>query len=433
MLEAMGLELALPSVIMVDAAANLLPAVDAWDGSEGPRPRVVVAPGSLTLERRDYARAERTQERWLQARRAQVAYLAAHLEEFGWLPDSPDPTRVVSDFSRKSRGRMTKVLTQLDYTPMFGDGLSPLLTMSTLTYPGDWLDRAPNGRAVKRHLLMFRKRFYRAWGFELVCCWKLEFQWRGAPHFHFLHAAPSGFARAAVGVVGAGLSYPQWLSVVWPDIVAHPDPEQRRRHEAAGTGVDWATGLTSRDPKRISVYFTKHSLYAAKEYQHRVPDDWRLPGAGPGRFWGYWGLSKATRAVELSEADYLAVVRIMRRWVRAQGTTREVSVRYTRGGRPESKYAEVIGLAGAQLVAAHRVRWRVRRRPVGWLANGAGFVSVNDGPAMASVLARFLSADVGESAADRRVRLVAATGSIREMVRTAEMALCYESDEHGRP
>jgi hypothetical protein len=55
---------------------------------------------------------------------------------------------------------------------------------------------------------------------------------------------------------------------------------------------------------------------------------------------------------------------------------------------PRGAYPEVIGLAGAQLVARHRARRRTVRRRARYLANGAGFVCANDGPALASGLAR---------------------------------------------
>ncbi len=389
--------------------------------AEGPRPRLVVSPGSLTFERRDYARAERTQQRWLESRRQQVAYLAAYFAECGEFPKIPDPTRVVTEFSAKSRGRMMKVFTQLDYTPLFSHAVK-LLAVGTLTYPADWVTVAPNGRAAKRHLKIFRKRYKRAWGVDLVCTWKFEFQERGAPHWHFLHAPPHGFAAGSgtrgVKAVGDRLPYKQWLSAVWADIVAHPDPEERRKHLAAGTNVEWATGLRSTDPKRIAVYFTKHGLFHAKEYQNQVPEEWQELGNGPGRFWGYWGMEKALATVELSQSDYQATVRILRRWIRAQGTTRQVRRWYQPGGQVQSKYAEVIGLAGAQLVGAVRGgRWRLRRGPVRWLANGAGFVSLNDGPQMASALARLLVKRPPETSADRRARLVAATGSIASPTR----------------
>jgi hypothetical protein len=49
-----------------------------------------------------------------------------------------------------------------------------------------------------------------------------------------------------------------WLSITWADIVAHPDPDQRRKHRAAGTGVDYAEGIRLTDPRRMAVYFAKY-------------------------------------------------------------------------------------------------------------------------------------------------------------------------------
>ena len=55
----------------------------------------------------------------------------------------------------------------------------------------------------------------------------------------------------------------------------------------AGTAVDVLKGLRACDPKRLAIYFTKHSSPNSldyKEYQHIVPDVWRGAGRGPGRF-----------------------------------------------------------------------------------------------------------------------------------------------------
>jgi hypothetical protein len=69
-------------------------------------------------------------------------------------------------------------------------------------------------------------------------------------------------------------------------------------------------------------------------------------------------------------------------------STRQVRAR---AGMPCSAYKDVIGLAGAQLLDAHRVRRRTVRRRARYLHRGAGFVCVNDGPALAAVLARVIS------------------------------------------
>jgi hypothetical protein len=79
--------------------------------------------------------------------------------------------------------------------------------------------------------------------------------------------------RHAVGRLGR--TFREWLSQEWADIVTHPDPEQRARHLLAGTAVDILNGLRACGPKRLAIYFTKHSspnLLSNKEYQHIVPD-----------------------------------------------------------------------------------------------------------------------------------------------------------------
>ena len=47
---------------------------------------------------------------------------------------------------------------------------------------------------------------------------------------------------------------------------------------SAGVAVDMREGTRMRDPKRVAVYFLKHSApgdgSGSKEYQHRVPDLW---------------------------------------------------------------------------------------------------------------------------------------------------------------
>ncbi|MGO4747142.1 hypothetical protein AB4212_00600, partial [Streptomyces sp. 2MCAF27] len=270
-------------------------------------------------------------------------------------------------------------------------------------------------------------RFERAWGFAFVGVWKLEFQRRGAPHVHLWGPQPEGPAgefRRLTQVryrpaVGDGLAYKQWLSVVWPDIVfaeveaelkAKPDAErqehiaeQRRRNQLAGTAVDGDEGDRMTDPRRLAIYFTKHGSYGAKEYQNQAPEEWRAPGCGPGRFWGYKGLEKATAGVELAPADAVFVARTMRRLARSQGVTRQVSVRRTvGGGQVRSKYPDVIGLAGAQYLPQAKARYRKVRRPVVRLASGAGFLCVNDGPAIAAGLARALECRIQDPETARR-------------------------------
>jgi hypothetical protein len=372
----------------------------AWDGEEGPRHRLVLAAGAFAIEAPDLARRERRYERAEQARRTSADQAATYIARGEDVPTA-EPCREITGWSRKSRANMVRALCELDYRPML-DEPGRLPAMLTLTYPGDWLTVAPDGKAAKRHLHAFRRRYVKAWGEDIRAVWKLEFQRRGAPHFHLLLVPPHGVARIpgsrarSSAWVGAGKSFREWVSAVWADIVGHPDPEQRRRHQLAGTGLDFSEGLRAHDPKRVAVYFTKHGAFAAKEYQNCVPEPWQQPGQGPGRFWGYWGLHRVTVPVEVTPEDATRAARVVRRWARAQGTTREVSVTRTKGGQLRSEQALVQSLAGAQLVQVpvstrrRKVRRRVRR-----LGSGKGFVSVNNGQLFALAVARAIGLPPG--------------------------------------
>lgn len=409
-----------PPVDLLNAVRDFIPALPPWDGHEGPRARVSYSPGAIAVSRSDLARRERTLNRAAALNEITVDTLAGELvdycpthgapvviehrgERHPWCPtcgadlipghfrERPPSRAEVLRWSRKSRANMTRALCEIDYGPMLYRGHPP--AMITLTYPGDWLTVAPNGAAAKRHFWAFRRAYARAWGRPLLAVWKLETQRRGAPHFHMLMTPPRGAAAAGRY---AGLNFRRWLSETWARIVGHPDPEQRLRHRGAGTRIDFADGLRARDPKRVAIYFTKHGSFRAKEYQNQTPTEWQAPGQGPGRFWGYWHLRREVRAVELSPEDAILAARTIRRWARAQGTTHQVEAWRTPGGRLRPASWDVIGLAGAQELAAQsdlpgryrRVRRRVRRMRG---RGGAGWVSVNDGSAFMSQLARYLT------------------------------------------
>lgn len=370
-----------PKADLVAFAAGQFAPLPPWKGEEGPRFRIVVSPGSMAVESRDLAKAERTWERTERARQLEVEMIAAYIEEHGDPPPEPLPSREITEWSRKSRARMFRAFCELDYQPLLGRPGIP--GMVTLTYPGDWLPVAPDGKSAKKHLKKFRKRWARAWGGPMLACWKLEFQHRGAPHFHLFTVVPTGRSRD-------GRVFREWLSATWAEVVDHPDPEEFRKHLLAGTGVDFAAGLRARDPRRIAVYFSKHGLYAAKEYQNVVPVEWQEPGKGPGRFWGVWNLQRCAKVVEVTPAAATLAARVMRRWARAQDVTCQVTVKRTKGGAVRCECPEVIGLAGAQLVESRTFRKRKVRRRAKRLPRGRGWISLNDGPAFALEVARYL-------------------------------------------
>lgn len=279
---------------------------------------------------------------------------------------------------------MCRTFAELDYSPLLESGRVP--AMVTLTYPRDWEVVAPDGASVKRHMVLWRKRFQREYGEQARYIWKLEFQRRGAPHIHLWMAPPISPGRS-------GHSFAQWLSEAWTQVVDHPDVEQKARHRLAGTAIDVRNGLKACDPKRLAIYFTKHSspdLDGDKEYQHIVPELWRHPGRGPGRFWGVYGLKKAIAIVEVGQDAYLAARRIVRRWSRNQAVYGDSASRFPTAVVPRTAVRLVPRVGRETGAAAHR---RVRRRRAlcnqGGLAGG--YALVNDGPAFAVQLARAMN------------------------------------------
>jgi hypothetical protein len=389
-----------PGPELVKSAAGLFDHVP-WDGNEGQRPFLQIGPGVLSFRRVDLSKQERAHERQLHRHQIDLAMLTGQLKA-GEVLTEAGLRRIIEEWSRRSRSRMVERVGSLDFTPMMqlmtgvraADGIPGMVT---LTYSGCWLKVAPTGKAVKAHLKQFVKRWERAWGSRPIGLWKLEFQGRSklcdcetcagrddgrAPHVHIYTVPAQGLAGEARRekaladgstyyrpAVGDGLAFRQWLSTVWADIVAHPNPEERAKHLLAGTSLDFAEGMRSSDPKRLAIYFGKHGSYKSKEYQHRVPAAWKVEGGSPGRFWGYWGLQKAVGSVTLGWDDYQAAVRVTRRWAAAQGTTRLVTVMRVNQRTGAIKYRQV-------------------RRRVNRLRQGGGFVMVNDGPAFASAVAR---------------------------------------------
>ncbi len=345
-----------PSAELVQHAADLLPSIGDESGwaaelAEGPRWEIVVSPGVIRVRTRDYAKAERRHEREVERHRKQIDM------DTTWEGDVPEPlpTRgTITGWTRKSRARLVERLGDLDYTRLYGrfkicagcrgeydhylslcprcsssahtveDRTGRLPAMLTLTYPGDWLTVVPDSATAMRHFQALCKRYQRAWGEPLRGPWKKEFQRRGAPHFHISTTPPMGFTEVTgLGGETVTMDFRRWLSITWADIVAHPDPEQYRRHLAAGTGVDYAQGLSLTDPRRMAVYFAKYGTGGGKEYQHQVPREWlttelvctgcgcsydqdrdECPDCGSfeadvvelgsvGRFWGYRGLHRA--------------------------------------------------------------------------------------------------------------------------------------------
>jgi len=149
--------------------------------------------------------------------------------------------------------------------------------MLTLTYPAEF---PMDGRLVKNHWRRFRQWMVR--NNAKTGLWVLEFQKRGAPHFHvFLQ---NSLDRTAV-------------AKAWYRIVNCGNPN----HLRAGTRIE-----RFRFPPALGGYVMK---YAAKLEQKEVPKGYESVG----RFWGTWGKPAITKNVCLPQSVGKHLVRTIRR------------------------------------------------------------------------------------------------------------------------
>lgn len=154
--------------------------------------------------------------------------------------------------------------------------------MFTLTYPSQYpCDGVTCKRHLKRLFQRIERHFYcerlgaykeRSWADEVEgetrwsLFWFLEFQQRGAPHFHIFstHRLPK-----------------DWLAKAWYEICGTDDV----RHLHAGTRCE-----TLRAGRAGTISYA--SKYAAKQEQKAVPESFM----NVGRYWGVSGLRKTLSA-----------------------------------------------------------------------------------------------------------------------------------------
>lgn len=365
--------------------------------------RIEVSPGSVAFRSRDYGRADATEERQKAHTEEEVERLDYFARLRAEIEDGREPVRrgKVRSWSTKSRAKMVERLSTLDYEPMISQGAP---AMVTLTYPGDWVAVAPTAQVAAQHLRLLQLRFRRAFDRKMIGVWKREFQDRGAPHWHILMTPPAVPARD-------GRTFRVWLAETWVEIVGaagcgHAEPAngpsgrieccERHRHLAAhlhDSVVDQREGARYVDPRRVGVYFGKHGSFAAKDYQNEAPAEWLDDEtAGIGRFWGVWGLKPVVRAVEVPPDVADAARRTARRWQAAtalrdrSGAPSTMTVKVWRKKTTIDRETGEIGFRWVRRNVRKRIRPRLRGR--------GGFLALNDGPALAMDLGRYVDAVV---------------------------------------
>lgn len=132
------------------------------------------------------------------------------------------------------------------------------ITFVTLTYPAVWPE---DGRQVKEHLRRFRARIEKKFG-KLRIVWRMEYQERGAPHFHLL-------------IFDAPFICRWWLSKAWVD----SNDTKSWKNFLFGSNIK---GIAEKgESRKVINYVCK---YAGKVEEHVRNDD----NEWCGRFWGKW-------------------------------------------------------------------------------------------------------------------------------------------------
>jgi hypothetical protein len=191
----------------------------------------------------------------------------------------------ITGFSSASRRRLFKLCAAIPWD-LFGRS-----SFVTLTYPRNF---TLDGERVKRDLDTFYKAVDYNYG-KPRGVWKMEFQRRGAPHFHMVLA----------GIEDTN-EFRAWVSATWCRIVGSGD----LRHLTAGTQVQ-------RLRENPAAYFAGYVGFTkgSKEYQHYAPEGYEKLG----RYWGAWGVSPEWLSIELDPEQFVAFRRLVSKWCRSHG------------------------------------------------------------------------------------------------------------------
>jgi len=159
----------------------------------------------------------------------------------------------VSVFSSGSRFRLFRLLHTLKFETM---------TFCTLTYPAEF---PTDPKIYKAHLKEWRRRYEERFG-KVPTVWRLEFQTRGAPHYHLLQL------DAPFAEVG-------YLSELWASVVHSCDEAHKK------IGVDVKLITKGKEARLIATYIAK---YVAKIDNSKLSEQKNKVG----RWWGKWNIEE---------------------------------------------------------------------------------------------------------------------------------------------
>ncbi|HXX88827.1 MAG TPA: hypothetical protein VEI83_01225 [Acidimicrobiales bacterium] len=227
--------------------------------------------------------------------------------------DAPRPGRPtrskITGFSSDSRERLRRRAVSLPWENAVGPGG---IGMVTFTYPEAF---PTDGEVSKAQLKRLYERWRRRYG-KPRGMWKMEFQQRGAPHFHCFVGLPEPEDELRA-----------WLLRQWYEVVRSGD----ERHRFHGVDISrWRWGTLGENRARVGEYFARHGAKGWKSYQNRVPEGY----VSPGQFWGVWGLKPDVRVFPLDWSEFVQHRRLA--WT-LDGKNRQRKVR--KGGGDKGAFA----------------------------------------------------------------------------------------------
>jgi len=244
---------------------------DEKEGPEGPLVINIIS-GSRSPTKRDLARLNLAQNgltkqaplRYRVQRHGKVYEVAPVYSVTSSAPsgDSQEPRGKISGLSSASWGRMVCKLSRVRAGGFM-----------TLTYPGDWRAHAKSPKESKQALRNFRKKLVSTYPDVLGGVWILEFQERGAPHYHLWTVHDRRILQ------GEWESRSKWVSVNW-------------QRFGGGKISNWEP---TRFPDAAARYAAKEG---SKRFQKDPPEGWP-----PGRFWGEFGEAHLEEVEDLGEMD----------------------------------------------------------------------------------------------------------------------------------
>lgn len=171
----------------------------------------------------------------------------------------------ITELSFRARSRLYHVALET---------MIPLTSMITLTYPGQF---PTDGESAKKDLKYFLNAYRRRFP-DSNYLWILEFQKRGAPHYHILTDVYDILYRDRV-----------WLATVWSDRMISRDMFDPVRHKQALLDAEFEKTFKVHFHRKVwepiregdgaARYIAK---YALKMEQKEVPEIY----SNVGRFWG---------------------------------------------------------------------------------------------------------------------------------------------------